>query len=227
MGRRLTKEEWLRRRLIRKKLMLLLAAILMIAILVLSILVILKLASLITRKSSNNTETIEVSLSNGSVVKGLYLTPNSYSRPQLPLKKVKGLVIHYTANPGTSADANRNYFEGLAETKDAAASSHYVIGLEGEVIQCLPLTEIAYASNGRNVDTISIECCHKDETGIFNEKTYASLVELSAALCREFKLDREDIIRHYDVTGKPCPLYYVEHEEEWERLKDDIMKKAD
>ena len=42
------------------------------------------------------------------------------------------------------------------------------------------------------------------------------MVELTAWLCREFRLDpEEDVIRHYDVTGKLCPLYYVEHPEEW------------
>ena len=39
------------------------------------------------------------------------LTPNKNSRPQTKLKKVNGIVVHYTANPGTDAMANRNYFE--------------------------------------------------------------------------------------------------------------------
>ena len=34
---------------------------------------------------------------------------------------------------------------------------------------------------------------------------------------------REHIIRHYDVTGKECPLYYVEHEDKWEEFRDDVM----
>ena len=41
------------------------------------------------------------------------LTPNKNSRPQTKLKKVNGIVVHYTANPGTDAMANRNYFESL------------------------------------------------------------------------------------------------------------------
>ena len=35
-------------------------------------------------------------------------------------------------------------------------------------------------------------------------------------------LDTDDVIRHYDVTGKLCPLYYVEHEDAWEKLRADI-----
>ena len=30
------------------------------------------------------------------------------------------------------------------------------------------------------------------------------------------------MIRHYDVTGKKCPLYYVEHEDEWKKFKEDV-----
>ena len=54
------------------------------------------------------------------------------------------------------------------------------------------------------------ECCHPDETGIFNQKTYQSMVDLCAWLCLKFDLDENDVIRHYDVTGKICPKYFVE-----------------
>ena len=30
------------------------------------------------------------------------------------------------------------------------------------------------------------------------------------------------MIRHYDVTGKNCPKYFVEHEDEWEQFKKDV-----
>ncbi|MGB8453965.1 MAG: peptidoglycan recognition family protein [Anaerocolumna sp.] len=157
----------------------------------------------------------------------MYLTPNEYSRPQTPLTKVNSIVIHYTANPGTGAESNRNYFENLRINKTTSASSHFVIGLEGEIIQCIPLNEISFASNDRNNDTISIECCHPDETGKFNDKTYNSLISLVAWLCCEYNLDKDDIIRHYDVSGKLCPLYYVDHEDAWEVLKDDVMTYID
>ena len=32
----------------------------------------------------------------------------------------------------------------------------------------------------------------------------------------------ESIIRHYDVSGKLCPKYFVEHEEEWVKFKEDV-----
>ncbi|MDY3692526.1 MAG: peptidoglycan recognition family protein [Dysosmobacter sp.] len=153
-----------------------------------------------------------------------YIPVNEWSRPGTPLEDINAVVIHYVGNPGTTARANRNYFASLASGKEGTyASSHFVVGLEGEVVQCVPLTEVAYASNGRNSDTVSIEVCHPDETGEFSPVTYGRCVELAAWLCREFKLDPEaDVIRHYDVTGKECPLYYVKHPEAWEQLKADV-----
>jgi len=163
-------------------------------------------------------------------IEEMLLTPNEYSRPETGLKKVKGVVIHYTANPGTDAEANRNYFEGLKEGKTYAngnyiySSSNFIIGLKGNIIQCVPLNEVAYASNGRNEDTISIEVCHPDETGKFTKKAYKSLVKLTAWICSEYNLKKEDIISHYDVTGKICPKYFVENEEDWEQFKEDVFK---
>ena len=148
------------------------------------------------------------------------LTVNSYSRPGYKTEKIENIVIHYTANPGTTAAQNRSYFNNLATLQNAYASSHYVVGLAGEIIQCVPLDEIAYASNNRNYDTISIECCHPDSGGKYNPATYESVVKLAAALCRTYNLNPETgVIRHYDVTGKICPKYYVENEEEWYAMK--------
>ena len=155
------------------------------------------------------------------------LDVNEYSRPGTTLKQVNGIVIHYTANPGSSAMANRDYFEGLKDAHTTKASSHFIVGLEGEVVQCIPTTEIAYASNDRNGDTISIECCHPDETGKFNEATYKSLVQLSAWLCEKFSLTEEDVIRHYDITGKICPKYFVENEDAWKQVKCDVKAVLD
>lgn len=157
----------------------------------------------------------------------MFLTPNQHSRPQLELNKVNGVVVHYTGNPGSTAEGNRNYFENLRKKKTTYASSHFVVGLEGEIVQCVPLTEIAYCSNNRNGDTISIECCHPDKSGKFNDDTYESMVELVAWLCGEYNLDKDQIIRHYDVTGKRCPKYFVDNEDKWEQFKEDVFAYID
>lgn len=160
-------------------------------------------------------------------IKKAFLAKNEYSRSGRPLKKVKGIVIHYVANPGSTAMENRDYFNNLQNTHLTKASSHFIIGLEGEIIQCIPLNEISYASNQRNKDTISIECCHPGKSGKFNEKTYASAVQLSAWLCETYGIDSSDVIRHYDVTGKQCPVYFVKHKKAWNDFLAEIKKKLD
>lgn len=147
---------------------------------------------------------------------------NEYSRPGTESDKITGIVIHYTANPGSTAKQNRDYFNGLKDSKQTKASSHFVVGLEGEIVQCVPTWEVAYASNERNHDTVSIECCHPEENGKFTNETYASVVRLTAWLCLKFDLTENDVIRHYDVTGKNCPKYFVEHEETWQEFKKDV-----
>ena len=155
------------------------------------------------------------------------LTVNEYSRPGTELAQVNGIVVHYTANPGTTAEQNRSYFESLAETGETHASSHFIIGISGEIIQCIPCNEISYASNDRNSDTISVECCIPDESGKFTDETYQSLVELVAWLMGRYDLTTDDVIRHYDVTGKDCPKYFVENSNAWSDFKTDLLTYID
>lgn len=156
----------------------------------------------------------------------MLITPNKYSRPQTPLKQIKKVVVHYVGNPKSTAKNNRDYFNNLQYgLKDARGnylyvSAHYVVGLEGEIICCVPENEIAYCSNSANAYSISIETCHPDTTGRFNGITEKSLILLVADICKRHGLNPDkDVIRHYDVTGKACPLWYVSHEEDWEAFK--------
>lgn len=153
-----------------------------------------------------------------------YLTRNAYSRPGIKLSKVNGIVVHYTANQNSTALENRNYFESLATNHKTHASSHFIIGINGEIIQCIPLTEISYASNSRNGDTIAIECCYKDDNGKFTNATYKSLVALVKDLMDYYSLDSDDVIRHYDITGKLCPIYFVRNPNEWTVFKENLNK---
>lgn len=153
-----------------------------------------------------------------------FLTVSEYNRPGTKLSAVKNIFVHYTANPGTSAAQNRSYFENLGETHERSASAHFIIGCEGEIIQCIPLDEEAYAVIGRNSDSISIECCYVSKDGKFTQETYDSLVAMLAWLTDQYDLTAKDILRHYDCGGKRCPLYYVEHEEAWQQLLHDVGK---
>lgn len=143
------------------------------------------------------------------------------SRRGVYLEGVRDVVIHYVGNPGTTAQQNRDYYANPS----SEVSSHFVIGLNGEIIQCIPLHEKSSASNHRNKDTISIEVCHPDASGKFTDASYDSLVKLTAWLCKICDLDSSDIIRHYDITGKQCPLYFMTNEDKWEQFKQEIKEK--
>ncbi len=153
---------------------------------------------------------------------------NIFSRPDVSMREVNNIIIHYVANPGSTADANRRYFDSLAdqdpEKGGTSSSSHFIVGLEGEIIQCIPISEISYANAPRNFDTVTIEVCHPDETGKFTEASYDSLVKLTAWLCTELELDEKDVLRHYDVNGKDCPRYFVSDEEAWKQFRADVKE---
>ena len=151
------------------------------------------------------------------------LTPNDWSRPGIKVKSIDKIVVHYLGNPETTAQENRDYFESLKNLQDTYMSANYVVGMDGEIIQCVPDGEVAWASNRANYYSISIENCHHDSSGRFTDATDWSDVHLVAYLTEKYDLERDDIIRHYDVTGKDCPKWYVDHPDEWERFKDDVM----
>ncbi len=137
-------------------------------------------------------------------IKEMLLTHN---RPRTKRKKTTAIAVHYVGNAGSSALGNRNYFQNT----NVSVSSHYVIGLEGEIIRCIPEDEVSWCTNQANSYTISIECCHPHDDGIFNDKTYESLVDLCADICKRRNLNplNGGIIRHFDVTGKVCPRGFV------------------
>lgn len=163
-----------------------------------------------------------------------YLSIHDDSRPGYKLWSVKNIVVHYVGNPGSTADQNWRNFEN----NKPSTSAHFIIGLDGEIIQCMPLDEVAWAIGTRegNYTSISIECCHPDETGKFTDATYESLVKLVSWLCKKTGLGRDDVVRHYDyprqaswgVWHKECPLYYAsnsdpESHERWEDFKNDLI----
>ena len=160
-------------------------------------------------------------------IKNMYITNN---RPYEKRTKTTAIAVHYIGNPGTSAEANRNYFQNNI----CDVSANYIIGLNGEIICCIPPDEVAWCTCQANAYSPSIECCHPDSTGKFNSKTYNSLVELCAYLCKMYKLDENDLIRHYDVTGKVCPKGFVPKSRggsddnsntAWKKFKADVKAK--
>jgi N-acetylmuramoyl-L-alanine amidase len=174
-------------------------------------------------------------------IKPALLTKNQFSRPGTVLQGVKGVVLHWVANPGTTAMNNRNYFENLKNQKSARkdarfASAHFVIGLQGEVVRCIPENEMAYHVGAKqytqlafqklgaypNNDTLGIELGHPDWTGAFTDETLASCRGLVIDLLERHKLTVQDVYRHFDITGKDCPHYFVQHDDAWRRFLETI-----
>ena len=159
-----------------------------------------------------------------------YLTINQYSRPGTKRAKTTKIAVHYVGNPNTSALSNRNYFENCKDIHKYV-SSNYIVGLRGEIICCVPDEEIAYCTNQANAYSVSIETCHPKSDGVFADCTYISLCELCAMLLKKYKLTVDDLIRHYDVTQKQCPLHWcpTKYQSEsvatarWNRFKQDVQ----
>lgn len=43
----------------------------------------------------------------------------------------------------------------------------------------------------------------------------------------EYNIPIDNVIRHYDVTHKRCPSYYVDHEDAWKELKNKFIERDD
>ncbi len=147
-----------------------------------------------------------------------YLDTTARSRPGTKITP-KGLVIHWTANQkkGAKAINNRNYFNDSGQ----AVSAHYVAD-DTEIVQCLPENEMAYhvgakmykkealqqLSSYPNNCTIGIEMCVNVD-GDFT-KTYQNTVQLAADILKRYGWTINQLWRHYDITGKDCPRFFVD-----------------
>ncbi len=157
---------------------------------------------------------------------------NEYSRPAKSLKNISGIVLHWVANPKSSALANRNFFETKQYGQHGYGSAHYVVDMSGSIIQCIPDKEMAYHCGSKsyteyaykkygsypNNCTIGIELCHPDWEGSFTDETFTAAVELSAELCRKYMLNPyADITTHRNIVGwKSCPKWFGSHPEDFQ-----------
>ena len=154
------------------------------------------------------------------------------------MDRVNGIIIHGTACPSATAQNIRDYFDRLADEKKRFASSQYVIGLEGEIIECMPANEVAwhcgsktytelkkqYLGRGNpNYCTIGIELCHAKNDGKFNHATLECAAKLVKYLREIFLIGNRGkrILTHKEVVGwKDCPTFFVNHPDEWLKFLD-------
>ena len=148
-------------------------------------------------------------------------------------RAVRYIVIHYTGNDGDRAQSNTEYFKNIYR----GASAHYFAD-EDSIWQCVEDADIAWHcgtsgvyvhSRCRNSNSIGIELCsRKDQSGryYFDENTAANASRLIKSLMEKYGIPPQNLLRHYDVTGKICPEPYVRSREAWQSFKEAVESKG-
>lgn len=150
----------------------------------------------------------------------------------------KYIVIHYTGNDGDTDESNAKFFKN----KNIKSSAHYFVDDDSITIS-VPENYIAYAVGGSryssykktggakyygkctNSNSISIEMCDTLKNGavMASEKTMHNTAELVKELMKKYNIPLENVIRHFDVTGKSCPAYFLE-EKTWTAFKSRLVE---
>ena len=150
------------------------------------------------------------------------------------VNSIKYIVIHYTGNDGDSDEGNANYFKGIRN-----ASAHYFVDNDS-ITQSVPDDFVAWSVGGKkyndcattgggkwygkctNNNSISIELCDSVKNGKydFTENTLKQAAELTKQLMTKYNVPIENVIRHFDVVGKICPLPFVREPKQWEAFKE-------
>ena len=142
-------------------------------------------------------------------------------------KPVSFLVYHYVGATG-GAEANARYYHN---TENIGASAHYFVGhaSEGaEIWSSVPEESTAWHCGAksykhpacRNANSIGIEmCCKLGPKGWYIEdETLAAAAALGREIMARYGIPIENVVRHYDVTGKLCPAPLVD-ETAWANFK--------
>lgn len=152
---------------------------------------------------------------------------------------IKFIVIHYTANDGDTDEGNANYFKNV----NRQASAHYFVD-EDSITQVVLDENTAWHCNDtqkylngggqykkivENANSIGIEMCSDKENGqyVITDKTIDNTVELVKTLLAKHNITVDNVIRHYDVTGKICPEPFVRNPELWKKFKEKLTEKEE
>lgn len=128
------------------------------------------------------------------------------------------IVIHYTANPAASAYNHFLYFG----RQDVGASAHYFVDKK-EIIQILEDDWYGWHCGAktykhpecRNSNSIGIEMCIEKDWSL-SEIVVEKTIQLTRMLMKKYNIPIQNVLRHYDVTGKNCPAPFVQNPARWE-----------
>ena len=147
---------------------------------------------------------------------------------------IRYLIYHYTGNKGDTALNNGKYY---SQKVSPPASAHYFVD-DREVVQSVGDLTIAWAVGGgkwsdcaktdggkfygiaKNANSISIEMCgtKSKDSREASETTLENAAALGRLLMMRYNIPLENVIRHFDVTGKYCPAYLMDNEK-WAAFK--------
>lgn len=154
---------------------------------------------------------------------------------------IKYLVYHYTGNDGDRAANNAVYFRDNV----VQASAHYFVDDES-IIRSVEDLRVAWAVGGKkwadcgqtgggamygivtNTNSLSIEMCDTRRDGVYNvtEETMENALELGRMLMDQYGIPIENVYRHFDVTGKHCPQYFMDNSR-WAAFKARLVQKEE
>ena len=138
---------------------------------------------------------------------------------------VRYIVMHYTANNGDTAKNNCDYYHRVGGLQ---ASAHYFCDEHG-AMQSVREGDTAWhcgAEAGRrywhpecrNANSIGIEMCSRkraDGSYYIKPETVANAAALAREIMQRYGIDTDHVLRHYDVTGKRCPMPWVDDPAQW------------
>jgi N-acetylmuramoyl-L-alanine amidase len=147
-------------------------------------------------------------------------------------KKIDFIVVHYTAGKNDKATDDGEYFSGADTGK---TSAHYFVD-ETTTVQSVADEFVAYHCGGvsqyrhprcRNSNSLGVEICCKYTDGVYYFATAAMdrAAWLVWELMQKYDILIENVVRHYDVTGKICPAPFVgEGKMLWNLFRERVME---
>ena len=147
-------------------------------------------------------------------------------------RPVQYIVMHYTANNGDTAQNNCDYYHRVGGLQ---ASAHYFVDEHG-VMQSVHEDDTAWHCGARaywhpecrNDNSIGIEMCSRkraDGSYYIKPETVANAAALAKDIMQRYGIDTDHVLRHYDVTGKRCPMPWVDDPDQWTAFKDMLTPK--
>lgn len=147
-----------------------------------------------------------------------------------PNRAIKYLAIHYTAGSSSAPGRAKNMKSSWEKSQRASADfgvddrDIYQFNPDPKNYKCWSVGDKKDSSSGGgrlygiagNWNTISIEICSTLKKGTslskpnhsgwtFTDEVIENAVKLSKILMKKYNIPIENVVRHYDISGKICP----------------------